>query len=244
MRNLTLSNFRHPHEKTFQIIKEGINSNKQFDREIFIDELRQAQDIRSRNIIKLIFRRLQFFLFIHPCFILLFQLSILILFSIIANILNLKEQKIELRLIFIVLFLGFQIILPLLLNQWTPRFEIGWDRLWPKVLGYYLYQLDLDKDINGAKQNIKRSILYYKRKGYSLNVMINLLWGSIFIGCLPDSNFQEALINVDFFKLIELNKFGSFSLIFTPLLFGYYFINYDLRITWMENVLTQIEIDE
>ncbi len=228
-----MTNFRSPHEKTFNIIKEGLSINKQTYREAFTDELRQKEGYWSR---------FRYFLFLHPNFTFLIQFILFFLFIVLAILFNIKQSDDWIRIIFIIIFMTSILMIPLLLLKFTPKFEIGWDRLWPKVLGYYLSQSG--NDIEKAKHYLRRAIWYYKRKGKALNFIVNFLWGSIFIGCLPDSDFQHTLITLNVGKLFALNSFGAMSVIITPLLFIFYIIHYDLPVAWMENVLTQIELDE
>ncbi|ACB50673.1 hypothetical protein cce_1323 [Crocosphaera subtropica ATCC 51142] len=95
-----------------------------------------------------------------------------------------------------------------------------------------------------AKENLTRAILYYRREGKPLNFIIDLLWGGIFIGCLPDSNFQQLLMTLDILQILKCNWFGGMSIIVTPILFIFYCIKYDFPAAWLENVLTQIELEE
>ena len=234
-RNMT--NFRSPHEKTFQLIKEGLKENKQTYREAFTDTLRHKEGNWSK---------LKYKLFVHPNSIFWVQIGITIIIIIFAQLLNIKEGNKWSQLIFIIVSMTILFTIPFLLIKITPKFEIGWDKLWPKVLGYYLAQSG--NDIKKAKQSLKRAILYYRREGKVLNLLVNFLWGSIFIGCLPDSNFQKALMSLvntlNVIGFLETNLFGGISVLITPFLSIFYLIKYELPAAWMQNVLTQIELDE
>ncbi len=95
-----------------------------------------------------------------------------------------------------------------------------------------------------AKENLTRAILYYRREGKPLNFIVDLLWGGIFIGCLPDSDFQQLLMTLDMSQILKCNLFGGISIIVTPFLFVFYCIKYDFPAAWLENVLTQLELEE
>ena len=103
---------------------------------------------------------------------------------------------------------------------------------------------ELDIYLKQAKESLTRAILYYKRGGQPLNFIIDLLWGGIFIGCLPDSDFQQLLMTLDMREILSCNLFGGVSMIVTPFLLAFNGKKYNFPAAWLENVLTQIELEE
>lgn len=97
---------------------------------------------------------------------------------------------------------------------------------------------------NEAKQRFNRAIFYYRRKGKPINFLVNLLWGGIIIGCLPDLTFQKALITTSPSIIWNANPLGSIGLICLPFVYIFNSVRYDIPIAWLENILAQIELEE
>jgi hypothetical protein len=135
--------------------------------------------------------------------------------------------------------------IPIILKTNTPKLELEWDEQWKKVLEEYLKKTNLQNNkTNKAKQNLKRAILYYRREGKPINFFVNLLWGGIFIGCLPDPAFQKALITGNPITIWDANPLGAIGVLSLPFIYTYYHVRYDIPIAFLENVLSQIELEE
>jgi hypothetical protein len=133
---------------------------------------------------------------------------------------------------------------PFFLEKITPKVEFSYEILWSNVVSKYLHYENLNGKLYEAKIRLKRARQYYIDQGRPLKFMIQLLWGGIIIGCLPDKEFQEVLITLDPLVICKENPLGGLSLISLPFILVRYHIKYDLPIAWLENTLAQIELHE
>jgi hypothetical protein len=135
------------------------------------------------------------------------------------------------------------------LQKITPKLEMTYDERWRLALDEYLIasgiKLKFDgksKQLNEAKIRIQRAISYYKKEGVTLKLILNLMWGSIVIGCLPDPAFQQALATLSLSEVWSTNPLGTFALLIVPFVGVVYFVRYGLPVAWMEQVISQIEL--
>jgi hypothetical protein len=124
-----------------------------------------------------------------------------------------------------------------------------YDTRWSHVVSLYLHKASIDskyerlEQLNEARRRIKRSINYYERKGEALKFILDLMLGGIFIGCLPDRAFQEALATLSPLKIYSENPLGAISLLSSPFIGVFYSSRYGLPAIWMEQVISQIELE-
>lgn len=224
-----------PQQKTFQLVHECLRETNNIGKEKFANDLKKRKGMLAR---------LRQFLFLHPnsifLVILIFTLVLLGSAIIIRNFVNIFWF----RLSFLFMCTPLYLMIPLFLERITPKFEMGWDERWSRVLGSYLSKTQLNDNVDQAKRNIKKAILYYSREGKSIGFIVNLMWGGIFIGCLPEPSFQKALITMSVSEIFHANLFGSVCLLFLPFVYVHYFVYYEIPIAWMEHVLAQIELEE
>ena len=131
---------------------------------------------------------------------------------------------------------------PIVLYQWNvSKLEMEWDERWGKAIGNYLSKTNLSPI--QAERRIKRTTLHYSRKGRPISLIVNLLGGGIFIGCLPDPAFQKVLITLSLPEIFEVNPFGASCIVILPFIYFYYLIKYYLPVAWMEQLAIQIELE-
>lgn len=121
---------------------------------------------------------------------------------------------------------------------------MGLHERWSRVIICCINSDDWYNNIPELKRDINRAILSYTWEGKPLSFIVNLLWGGIFIGCLPDPNFQKALITMSITEIFKANLFGALCLILLPFIYIYYFINYEVPIAHMGLVIAQVEIEQ
>lgn len=192
---------------------------------------------------------LRYYLFVNPGSITVFSLLLVLSFLGILLVASGFAKIFYWVCIALALLYPFCSLIPLLLGLLTPKFEIEWNELFSVVLKNYLEEKEPPKkQVKQAKSNIRRAILYYSRRGQPLKFSVNLLYGSIFIGCLPDKEFQNALINFSVNwslpLLFEANIFGTSCMLISLFLYPIYHYRYELPVIWMESVITQIELRE
>jgi hypothetical protein len=223
------------HQKTYEMVRQCLEKTNKENREEVADQLKQLQGKLAQ---------LRYFLFTQPYSITLISIVIVIFFLFIAFIINILEGNIFIRFAFIIIYAIFALTIPIYLDMLTPKVKVELDERWKEVLDKYLTVTTLQNDMNKAKQNFKRAILYYSEEGKPVNFLVNLLWGGIIIGCLPDPAFQKALITFSPSIIWNANPLGSIGLICLPFIYTYYYVRYDLPIAWLENILAQIELKE
>ncbi|NJM66194.1 MAG: hypothetical protein HC851_11335 [Acaryochloris sp. RU_4_1] len=163
-------------------------------------------------------------------------------------------NNIWISLIYVLLVVIVWATLTIFIYVITPKPDIKYDKRWSDVVSSILSRsTEISKTreeltLKELKQILKRAIRYYHRNGEPLKFLLNLFWGGIFVGCLPDSNFQEAMIEA--FSTLQpmiiwnQNKFGALCLLFVPFLSLIYHFRYGLPKVWLEHVLFQIEVEE
>lgn len=138
----------------------------------------------------------------------------------------------------------FMMLILLSLIIITPKLKYNYDDFWWKVKNKYLEGTDSCKlSREQATVNLKRAIAHYKRESQPLYFMIELIWAGIFIGGLPDPEFQKALLT-NLLGLSEINPFGFISIISLPFILFFYGRNYAFPMDYMEQVLSQIEYED
>lgn len=238
-----------PAQITFDCIRECLQETQSINREQTSTRLMQQRGWLGR-LRQLRFHKplLSYFVFISISY------PVLGIISFIVNEWTRDlDSKIQsfIRLIFLLIITFFYLAFTIGLNIiTTPRFEMGYDEQWQTSLGCYLSKSKIDLDyakpdkMREAKRRIKRAISHYSRGGEALRFMIDLMWGGIVIGCLPDKESQNALLTLLPLTIFNANPFGGFCLFFLPFLFGWYQFRYYIRIVWMQQVIDQIELEE
>ena len=229
------------HKKTVQLVRDCVRETNYLAKERFANALKQRKGKISQ------IRR---FLFLHPTRALLLILALttvvfLISYLIILNLINV----LWVRLLFILTFGFFYIAITIFVPVITPKFNMEWEERWGQVLNSYLHKIALtpaqaelsiseqqELRLNKAEFSLKKAILYYRRKAKPINIIIKLLFGGIFIGCLPDPDFQKALITMSPSVIWNTNPLGAISILILPCICLYYSVIYDLPIAWMEQV--------
>jgi hypothetical protein len=221
-------------QENFQLIRECLHETNKFGKEKFVHEFTQQQVSLAP---------LKKALFFHPNIIsmvvFIISLILLIISLIIPNFIFMKIFWI--RLTFFIIISFFYLAIPIFLERITPKFDMDWDERWGRVLSGYLSKTGLS--LKQTERNIKRAILYYSRKSQPIGFINNLLWSGIFVGCLPERDFQNALITMSVPEILNANFFGAVCIIILPVVYVYYFVNYKIPIAWMENVVAQIELE-
>jgi hypothetical protein len=221
-------------KRPYHLICECLRETNELGKEKFSENLRNRKGMMSK---------IRLFLFLHPyfCFVTPVIIFGLILFGITFLVRNLEFSygiRLVLILIFISLYAAFLISL-----QWlTPKFDMSFNERWGGVVGCYLRKTGLN--LAQAERDIKRDIQRYKREGLPFLFFVNLLWGGIFVGCLPDPEFQKALMTMPFEKIFDANPFGAACMVLAPFIYTFYFIKYDFPIAGMEYVIDQIELEK
>lgn len=160
-----------------------------------------------------------------------------------AYIIRTFVENLLIRLLFVLFCILIYLIIPLFVVRITPKLDMGLHERWSRVMGCCMKEENWDNNVKQAKRDINRAILSYRWESKPLGFFVNLLWGGIFIGCLPDPNFQKALMTISFSEIFQANLFGSMCLLFLPFIYIYYFVNFETPIAWMELVIAQIEIE-
>jgi hypothetical protein len=241
------------YEETFECIKRCIKKTRAWDREQTRNTLDQHQE-SLQTIIKL-------FLFHRPLLaIVVFGLAYFLFVWITAIIIVYVAMKFDgkteayIRQAGLLIILIPYIFLSIKMHVMTPRSQVGYDERWKKTLDFFLNELDVSsvgkahntqaEKFREAKRRLKISIGHYLREGEVLKFFLNLIWGGIFIGCLPDKEFQDALLTLSAESIFNANRFGAICLFIAPLVFGYYFLKCILPSAWMQQVVDQIELYE
>lgn len=226
-----------PQIKTFKEIRECLRETNKAGKDEFTYDLKKQ--LKGR------FARFRLFLFLNPNSFFGICILVSLTFIGITSILISFNNSFGVRIFFLFLCTLY-LSIPLLLDVITPKFDMEFDARWSGVLNSYQKKSVLSDD--QVKHNVKRAFSYYTRQAQPLKFFINLTWGGIFIGCLPDPDFQQAIVcffmTMSFPKLFEANWFGSLCLVSIPFIYTYYCIHYKIPVIWMENVITQIELRE
>ncbi|MBD2307204.1 hypothetical protein H6G17_17040 [Chroococcidiopsis sp. FACHB-1243] len=236
-----------PHRKTFQLIRECVHETNYLGKERFANTLKQQEGKIPK---------IRHFLFLHPTSILLivFLITTIVFLGsslIVRNFVNI----LWIRLLFILSFSFIYITIPVFVQIITPKFDMKWEERWGQVFNSYLHKIELTSAqaelslseqqklrFKKAELSLKKAILYYSRTGKPISLFIKLLFGGIFIGCLPDPEFQKALISMSLSVIWDTNLFGAISILILPCVYIPYFAIYDVPITLMEQIVTQIEL--
>jgi hypothetical protein len=149
--------------------------------------------------------------------------------------------------IFFILFFSVFFIVKFI--SMTPKSQVGYNERWRKTLELYLERSGIEKlymtrtkHYQEARRRLRISIDHYLRESKVLGFFINIVWGGVFIGCLPDKEFQIALITYSPKCIFNANPFGFISLIISPIIFFEYFRRYYLPSAWMEQIVNQIDL--
>jgi hypothetical protein len=217
-------------EETLNILIKCINKARiSQKKERLIDRLEKAI---SRNIF-------QFYIG--------YVISTLIFSSLIVYIVGLIDN--EAIVLYIRLIAYFIILIPflygtikILISVIKLQEQLNYDDLWNEILKLYLE--DVGTDFRGAKIKLKKAIGHYSRLGEPFKFFIEVFIGGVFIGCLPDKDFQVALLSLCVSKIINANPFGAACLILLPLILGIYLFKYYLPKRWIQQVIDQIELAE
>jgi uncharacterized membrane protein YagU involved in acid resistance len=223
-----------PKRKTpFQLIQESLRETNIEGRENLSERLGNRKGKMSQ---------VKHFLFLHPTFHFLSTVTIGVIIIYIASIVGNLEMSNEIRLALVLIFISLYAAWPIFLNRVTPKFDMSFEETWGRVVGKYLWKTGYN--LVQAERSIKREILRYKRESRPVNFIVNLLWGGVIIGCLPDPIFQKALMTTSLVEILNTNPFGGVCIILMPFIYQYYFVNYDIPIAWMESAVDQIELEK
>lgn len=234
-------------QKTFNLLCRSLEKVRQEAREKMVNELS-----KNTNLIG----QLRYLLFTKPLRTSLvqncFAFVVFLIIGAIVKAINNIEANVIYSLFVTILWSFVGIFMTII----TPKPNIGHDERWSEVKLSMLQSsqsmeiLGTNKEvtIKELKKIIKRAIRYYRLDGEPLKFLLNLSWGGIFIGCLPDPDFQVAMIEA-FRKINPViiwnqNKFGAISLLFIPIIGVIYRSRYGLPKGWLEHVLFQIEVEE
>lgn len=173
-----------------------------------------------------------------------------IVLSLLYLIDSLKVNDSILRLIYIFVVVSVYFLLIIFLLKITPKYEMEYDERWSRTVSSYLMKTNIDlksftvsEKLKEARRRIKRGVNYYNRESILLKMTMNFLGSGIVIGCLPDADFQKALITYSFVKIFSENQFGAVAIVGLPIIAAFYSSFYGLPIVWMEQVISQIDLE-
>ena len=196
--------------------------------------------------------RLRSYLFEQPLksyFYILISFSLLLLFGAIV----VREfDDIVIRALFFIVSSLLYFLISTFLYLITPNPDMDYDERWKLNLRRIKQELqDPNKNLSEVeelqyiKTRIQRSINHYHRNGGPAKFIIELMWGGIFIGCLPDTKFQKALLFFpDMPKIWATNPFGAIALVSVLFIGPIYHFKYRIPKVWMEQVIIQIELND
>lgn len=222
---------KQPHHKTYQRVRECLLETNNLAKESFAEELRQRAGLLAR---------FRLFLFLNSNII--FLVFIVLLMGItyfISNFVNV----LWIRVVFVCFLLLLYFAL-LLFVRITPKLEMDLHERWSDVMNCCMRSENWNNNLKQMKRDINRAILSYRWEGKALDIFVNLLWGGIVIGCLPDPEFQKALITLSPLEIFQANFFGSIYLLFLPFIYIYYLVNFDNPIARMEIIIAQIQFEQ
>lgn len=124
----------------------------------------------------------------------------------------------------------------------TPKLDINLYKLWFFVLERCQQKPKKWSNLKIIKRDIKKALFLYLWEGKPLNFFINLMWGGIVIGCLPDPAFQTALGTMSISDMITANLFGDVCLLILPFAYIFYFITFQTPIVRLEIITSVMEI--
>jgi hypothetical protein len=233
---------KNPSKETYEIICECLKETHALDR-IKTSELLAIE--------KGLLSFLRQSLFYRPLVTNLVVTGIVGILSLLFLIVSLKlNDSIYMRLIyiFVVVFVYFSLMIFLL--KISPKYEMEYDERWSRTVSSYLMKTNIDlksftisEKLKEARRRIKRGVNYYNREGMSLKITMNFVGSGIVIGCLPDPDFQKALITYSFVKIFSENQLGAVAIVGLPIIAAFYSSFYGLPIVWMEQVISQIDLE-
>jgi uncharacterized membrane protein len=262
---------RSPHQQTFQLVRQSLRETNELAKARLIEHLKAKKEYSKQSKgtlskLNIWLRALQYNLFLEPTIIswisLIFGLTFITLSILLAWLgTTFKTNSNFLITLFayvFIFFIFFWLISMIFLLFITPKLEISWEQRWKQAKHQYLKKIQGDEKL--ARGNVKRAITYYRHKNQLLRFFWNLLWGGILIGCLPDKEFQNAVITAlgkawkygiisertteALLKIYEANPFGLIAICALPFVGIFYLWQYRIPVNWLENVLSIIEFEE
>lgn len=217
-----------------------------------LKEVRKEQNIFFENKLKIkarlgIISKIRYLLYSKPYLIHIVALAILVLGLVIGFLVrklteNLSpSDRLGFRLIYVLIFILIYVAIPFLLEVLKPKLKIEWFQLWENTIKK-LFTKAKWKSYDEAIYYLKIENKSYIRNGKVLKFTCQLLWGGIFIGCLPITEFQEALISLSPIQILKTNLFGGLSICILPLLYSCYYFKYDLPNAYIDNALDTIDL--
>ncbi|MGF1603880.1 MAG: hypothetical protein ACFCU8_18040 [Thermosynechococcaceae cyanobacterium] len=228
--------------KTYQLIRECLKETHVLDKDKTSEKLSKEKGVIAFLRKSLFEKSLQTYFTIIAAFFLVIIIG--------GGIVSAITDSIYVRLIYILAITILYLSLIFFLQKITPRQVMGYDERWSNVTRSFCYKTNIDskygsntQKLNEVRRRIQRAINYYGREGEPLRFIINLMWGGIVIGCLPDPIFQKALVTLSPIEIWSTNQFGAFSLLIVPFIAGFHYSRYGLPMIWMEQVVSQIELE-
>lgn len=215
-------------------------------------EVRKEQENTYKDKLKLeahmgIVSKIRYFLYSKPYLIHIISFAILFLGLVIGFLVrefteNLPDaDKLEIRLVYILFFVWIYLFIPFLLEVLKPKLKIEWLQLWKNTIEKLFTKTNWNS-YDEAIYYLKIENKSYIKNGKVLKFTCQLLWGGIFIGCLPITEFQNALISLSPIQILKTNLFGGLSICILPLLYSCYYFKYDLPSAYIDNALDTIEL--
>lgn len=223
-----------PHQKTYQRVYNCLLETNNVAKDKLSEKLKQQKGLLAQ---------FKYLLFVKPNIILLIPFVIFLCLLPPTYIIYTFQENSLIRQLFMLFCILIYLIIPLFVVRITPKLDMGLHERWSKVMSCCMKTENWNNNLKQAKRDINRAILSHRWEGKPLGFFVNLLWGGIFIGCLPDPDFQKALITMSFSTIFQANLFGSMCLLFLPFIYIYYFVNFETPIAWMELIIAQIEIE-
>lgn len=152
-----------------------------------------------------------------------------------------NEYKLGIRLFYLLIFIAIYAFLPIILELMKPKLKLKWVQLW-KDVAEKLFVKARWKNHQEAIYNLSIEKKEYVKNRKYLKFLCQLLWGGIFIGCLPIVEFQQALISLNPIQIIETNWFGGLAICILPFLYDYYYINFEYHIDNIKNAINIIQL--
>jgi hypothetical protein len=232
-------------EKTYDLIRKGLKETHALDGEKTSNALSEEKGWLAFLRKSLLEKPLITCLVITIFLLIFIGLGALVIQKLINNI--------YVRLLYFLFAAFLYAFVPIFVQIITPKSDMGYDEIWSRTVSFYLRETGIDNDqkytsnlekLNEARRRIKRGIHHYRRQGEWLSFIMNLMWGGVFIGCLPDPEFQKALVTLSPIEIWNKNQFGAFSLLLLPFIAAFYSSFYGLPIAWMEQIASQVELED
>lgn len=226
------------HQETYKTIKKCLRAFNKEENDRFGHHLKSKQGI---------FAKIRYWIYSQPIIFLLVSCVVVFLFVYLLIMINtwIISKYIDnnfVRLIISILFVLFYFFITICLKKIIPRYFMGWDERWSRIMGTYLHETSFSEE--QAKTRLQRAILYYQREGKYLKYTTYSLSTILISIVFSDSSFQKALIRASLEEMFKTNPLVTILMGVLPFVWCIFWIGYGSRIDLLENVFSQIKIKE